>query len=79
MIKNGGNLFWFCSSYFLRRHSGKLKYSSSGKRLHRRGLAHSLSEVMFNASSAAFSCIRLQRTPGKETPAVVQTRHLLAC
>ena len=27
-----------------------------GKRLHRRGLAHSLSEVMFNASSAALAC-----------------------
>ena len=49
----------FCSSYFLQRHSGKLKsgkYSLSGKRLHHRGLAHSLSEVMFNASSAAFAC-----------------------
>ena len=30
--------------------------AKSGKRLHRRGLVHSLSEVMLNASSAAFTC-----------------------
>ena len=32
-----------------------------------------------HSNFSIISCIRLQRTPGKETPAVVQTRHLLAC
>ena len=64
----------FCNSYFLQRHSGKLK---SGKYLHRRGLAHSLSEVMFNASSAAKDprqgnpCSGANKTPSSLLTAVL--------
>ena len=72
MIKNGGNLCYkldFAAANSCRdtqagsKAGGRARVGSAyirkkkkKKKKHRRGLAHSLSEVMFNASLAAFAC-----------------------
>ena len=78
MIKNGGNLCYkldFAAATSCRDTQASSKAGSRA----RVGSAYIVGGWRTVSLKRFIGCIRLQRTPGKETPAVVQTRHLLAC